>query len=57
MRKLIITADNDFATPLEHTRAWVERAQSPKKLVVFEAAEHFYRGLEDRLVSEIIPWL
>lgn len=55
--KLIITANNDFATPLESTLAWFEQAQSPKKLVIIEAGEHFYRGLEDRLVAEIIQWL
>jgi alpha/beta superfamily hydrolase len=55
--KLLITADNDFATPLEYTRIWFEAAQSPKKLAIVEAAEHFYRGLEDRLVAEIVQWL
>jgi alpha/beta superfamily hydrolase len=57
IRKLIITGDNDFATPLEDTRTWFENAQSPKKLVIIEAGEHFYRGLEDRLVAEIGQWL
>ncbi len=55
--KLIITGDNDFATPLEATRAWFDHAESPKKLVIIESAEHFYRGLEDRLVTEIIQWM
>lgn len=55
--KLVITANNDFATPLERTLAWYEYAQSPKKLVIIDAGEHFYRGSEDRLVEEIIQWL
>lgn len=54
--KLVVTADNDFATPLEQTRAWFDRAQEPKRLVVMEAAEHFYRGQEPRLVAEILGW-
>jgi alpha/beta superfamily hydrolase len=55
--KLIITADNDFATPLDHTRNWFAIARSEKKLVIIESGEHFYRGLEDRLVAEIAQWL
>jgi len=54
--KLVITADNDFATPLDATQAWFERADEPKRLVMIEAAEHFYRGQEQRLVSEILDW-
>lgn len=54
--KLIITADNDFATPLERTQDWCNRAQQPKQLVVVDAAEHFYRGQEQRLVTEILAW-
>lgn len=54
--KLVITADNDFATPLDVTRAWFDRASEPKHLVVIEAAEHFYRGQEPRLVAEILDW-
>lgn len=55
--KLLITADNDFATSLDRTRTWFAAARSPKKLVIVEAGEHFYRGLEDRLVAEIVQWL
>lgn len=55
--KLVITADNDFATPLDHTRSWFDAARPRKKLVIIEAAEHFYRGLEERLVAEIAQWL
>lgn len=55
--KLIITANNDFATPLDVTRAWFERARAPKKLVIITSAEHFYRGLEDRLTAEIVAWI
>jgi len=55
--KLVITADNDFATPLECTQRWFEGAQSPKKIVIVEAGEHFYRDLEERLVKEILQWL
>ena len=54
--KLLITADNDFATPLAVTRAWFERAAEPKTLVVVPAAEHFYRQQETRLVAEIVQW-
>jgi len=54
--KLVITADNDFATPLETTRAWFDQAREPKRRVVVEAAEHFYRQQEPRLVSEILDW-
>jgi len=55
--KLLITADNDFATPLELTRDWFGQCRGPKRLVVFPAAEHFYLGAEDRLVGEIFAWL
>ena len=55
--KLILSADNDFATPLDCTRAWFDNARRPVDLVVIDAAEHFYRGVEDRLVSEILQWL
>jgi len=54
--KLLITADNDFATPLETTRNWFAAAREPKRLVLLEAAEHFYRGHEQRLVEEIVAW-
>ncbi len=54
--KLVITADNDFATPLEKTRVWFDQAREPKRRVIIEAAEHFYRGQEPRLVSEILDW-
>ncbi len=55
--KLVFTADNDFATPLATTQAWVDAAAEPKRLVVVPAAEHFYRGQEQRLVQEIVTWL
>lgn len=54
--KLVITADNDFATPLETTRAWFGRAHELKHLIIIEAAEHFYRNQEPRLVAEILDW-
>lgn len=54
--KLVITADNDFATPLETTRSWFDRAREPKRMVTIETAEHFYRGQELRLVAEILDW-
>lgn len=54
--KLVITADNDFATPLEKTHAWFEQAHEPKRLVMIKAAEHFYRGQEPRIVAEILDW-
>jgi alpha/beta superfamily hydrolase len=55
--KLVFTADNDFATPLATTQAWFDGAAEPKKFVIIPAAEHFYRGQEERLVEEIIQWL
>lgn len=55
--KLLIAADNDFATPLATSEAWFESADPPKKLVVVPSAEHFYRGQEGRIVQEIIQWL
>lgn len=54
--KLVITADNDFATPLATTRRWFEIAKDPKRLVVLQAAEHFYRGQEDAIIQEIVQW-
>ena len=54
--KLVITADNDFATPLGVTQHWYDQAREPKRLVLIEAAEHFYRGQEPRLVTEILDW-
>lgn len=55
--KLVITADNDFATPMATTRQWVAAAADPKQLVVIPAAEHFYRCHEGRIVEEILGWL
>jgi alpha/beta superfamily hydrolase len=55
--KLLIAADNDFATPLSITQQWFAAASEPKRLVVVPAAEHFYRGQEDRIVEEIMAWL
>ncbi len=55
--KLVIAADNDFATPLRVTKAWACSARGVVKLVVVPAAEHFYRGQEERIVEEIIEWL
>ena len=52
--KLVIAADNDFATPLATTEAWVAAAHPPTRLVVIPSAEHFYRGCEERLVDEIL---
>lgn len=57
VRKLVIAADNDFATPLETTRRWWHAAAEPKRLVVIPAAEHFYRGQEEEIVAEIVSWL
>ncbi len=55
--KLVIAADNDFATPLAATREWCAAGQPPVRLVVLPAAEHFYRGQESRIVEEITQWL
>ena len=55
--KLIIAADNDFATPLAVTSAWFEKAADPKHLVIVPSAEHFYRGQEPRIVEEIVRWM
>lgn len=55
--KLLIAADNDFATPIETTRAWFRRAAGPKRLVVVPAAEHFYLGQEERIVREVLSWI
>lgn len=55
--KLLIAADNDFATPLTTTQNWFESAAVPKRLIVVPAAEHFYRGQESRIVEEIVRWL
>ena len=55
--KLIVGADNDFATPLETTNGWFSACAPPKQLVIVPAAEHFYRGQEDRIVKEILQWM
>lgn len=55
--RLLITADNDFATPLTVTRAWFNQCTGAKRLVVIPAAEHFYVGAEERLVREIHAWI
>lgn len=54
--KLVIAADNDFATPLPTTQAWCDVASGPTRLVVVPAAEHFYRGQEGRIVKEVLQW-
>ena len=56
LRKLVITSDRDFATPLEVTRAWFNGVVEPRLLVIIPAAEHFYRGQEDQIVNEVIRW-
>lgn len=55
--KLVVGADNDFATPIETTNAWFAACAPTKKLVIVPAAEHFYRGQEDRIVKEILQWM
>lgn len=55
--KLVIMGDNDFATPIDVARDWFESMSEPKQIRVIEAAEHFYRGMEARLVEEIIQWM
>lgn len=55
--KLVIAADNDFATPLAATRQWFDSAGEPKCLVTLEAAEHFYREQEDVIIREIDRWV
>lgn len=55
--KLVIAADNDFATPPATTKRWFESAKERKRLVVLEAAEHFYRDQEDDIIREIIQWI
>jgi alpha/beta superfamily hydrolase len=57
MPKLLIAADNDFATPLGTTESWLAAAAEPKRLVIVPSAEHFYRGQEPRIVEEIMRWL
>jgi alpha/beta superfamily hydrolase len=55
--KLVMTSDNDFATPLATVEDWVADCAEPKTLVVLPSAEHFFRDQEDRLVQEIVQWL
>ena len=55
--KLIVGADNDFATPLATTSEWFALCAPPKQLVIVPAAEHFYRGQEDRIVKENLQWM
>jgi alpha/beta superfamily hydrolase len=57
MPKLLLAADNDFATPLSASQTWFAAAEKPKTLIVVPAAEHFYRDQEDRIVQEIVAWL
>jgi len=55
--KLVVVSDNDFATPLVKVRGWFATCADPKSLAVLPSAEHFFRGQEQLLVSEIVQWL
>ena len=55
--KLLIAADNDFATPIETTRQWHLAAAEATRLVVLPSTDHFYRSQEDRIAEEILKWL
>jgi len=44
--KLVIYSDNDFATPVETTRRWIETLPNPTRQLCLLGGEHFYRSRE-----------
>ncbi len=48
---MIIYSDDDFATPTEVTRQWLDTLDPPAKGCLLTGGEHFYRGLEPRVVE------
>jgi len=44
--KMVIYSDNDFATPVEAARRWIEILSNPKQQLCISGGEHFYRSRE-----------
>jgi uncharacterized protein len=50
---LVVYSDNDFATPLARTQAFVASTSCPVRPHLVRGGEHFFRGVE-RPVAEVI---
>ena len=52
IRRKVIVAGQDFATPVGATQAWLSRQPCAGLAVdTFESADHFFKGLEARLAN------
>jgi alpha/beta superfamily hydrolase len=56
-RKLIIAAEDDFASDERGLSAWFSRLSAPKGLVQGHLDGHFFRGHEDWLVATVSSFL
>jgi len=55
--KLVLASRDDFATPSDVLREAVSSWTEPKRLVLAELDDHFFRGCEAWLSGQIVPFL
>ncbi len=48
---MVIYSDDDFATPIEVTQQWLDTLDPPARCLLLSGGEHFYRGMETRIVE------
>ena len=51
--KLIICADNDFASSIENVKKGMQNIPDPKELEIFENCDHFYIGKEHIIANKV----
>jgi len=48
---LVLYSDNDFATPVGQTEAWLEGVAEPKVAHCLAGGDHFFKGQEDSVLE------
>lgn len=48
---MVIYSDDDFATPIEVIHQWLDSLDPPARRCLLTSGEHFYRGMEPRIVG------
>ena len=54
---LIVIGQSDVLVGVDEAEEVYRSANEPKTLVVVQSADHFYRGKEQRLISETLEWI
>lgn len=54
---LVIHSTNDFTCPVENVEAWFAAQHEPKRRVLIDAGEHFFRGREADVVKTVLDFL